>query len=498
MKKINLIGFSFNIKYVFLFLLYLYLSNKDLAHILFVDIGHNSKFKLMVFFCATVLSFIFIYFLFQIKNLKLRLIICLPLVLSSFISETFYDISGNTINIDDIEIAILNTESWLDFAFEFKDNILPNAIILILGTAIIFYPYNSRFLVKKKFNQILLIFGLLFFLSSTIISFKRGGYGLQGFPSQLKVLIPFPLLLLSENLSKIDFELLQSKKNRDNVILIIDESVSYDFFVKAKNLADFDNSLFKEVRKFYSIHNCSAQSVFSLINGLKFEQDDFFLRENLWSVAKRGGYKTVYLSAQEKANKYQYLQKPYELMKIDEKYFFGNIDNVNRDKEILKKLLTLIKEDSSQFIVVIKNGSHYPYKSKFEYKKYNLAQDDENELFYLYSIKENSVNFLKKLFLNANPTDRFFYISDHGQNLVKDEITHCNSSNPRVKEWEIPILLHNIHNDIANSIKTNFLLYDAILKVFGYENSVEENRKKILLYGSISKRFGKKIKYKRY
>ena len=140
MKKINLIGFSFNIKYVFLFLLYLYLSNKDLAHILFVDIGHNSKFKLMVFFCATVLSFIFIYFLFQIKNLKLRLIICLPLVLSSFISETFYDISGNTINIDDIEIAILNTESWLDFAFEFKDNILPNAIILILGTAIIFYP----------------------------------------------------------------------------------------------------------------------------------------------------------------------------------------------------------------------------------------------------------------------------------------------------------------------------------------------------------------------
>ena len=98
---------------------------------------------------------------------------------------------------------------------------------------------------------------------------------------------------------------------------------------------------------------------FSFINGLKLQGDQLILRRNLWFLAKYSGYQTIYLSAQEKNDRYQYLQMPSDLKNIDQKMFFGNMIPAMRDQIILKELLDLITKKSNQFIVVIKNGSHF-------------------------------------------------------------------------------------------------------------------------------------------
>ena len=51
------------------------------------------------------------------------------------------------------------------------------------------------------------------------------------------------------------------------------------------------------------------------------------------------------------------------------------------------------------------------------------------KLIYTYSLKENSVEFLKKLFVSIDEDTRVLYLSDHGQAFQKKSFKHCNSIN---------------------------------------------------------------------
>ncbi|MFL2678941.1 MAG: sulfatase-like hydrolase/transferase [Alphaproteobacteria bacterium] len=481
-------------KYILVVLLIVYflLSNKNLYDTLFVDIGHNSIIKLLFFLFVTVIFFLSFFIFFLIKNTYIRVSTGLIFLISSFASQFFYDISGNIININDIEIAILNKSSIYDLVINYRKDFFLNFSIFIFGFCLLINGIRSF----NFFNKKQIYFSLIFFFSLFSISSARGGFATQGLPSQLQVLIPLPLIFFSKNFEysnqKLSFDI--NNKNK-NIILIIDESVSFKYFVKAKNFEKNIDKHFKYLKKFYSIHNCSAQAVFGLMNGIEVTKDNIVLRKSLWLRAKEANYKTIYFSAQEKPGNYQYLQNIKEIINIDEKYFFSHLKNKDRDRELLDKLLEVIAKDNNQFIVVIKNGSHFPYFDKFDLKKFNLDKNSDANLIYTYSIKENSINFLKDLLSKLKKDSDIIYLSDHGQLLKKKKLSHCNSNNPEIQEWEIPLLYYKNNKNRPLNVNSNLYLYDFIINKMGYSNEINLNRENKLFYGNLNKRLNKQTKF---
>ena len=136
---------------VLLIFIYFILSNRHLFQSLFIDIGHNSLFKLIFFLCITLIFLFFYFVFFSIRKNSLRICFGLVFLISSFISQFFYDISGNIININDVEIAILNKSSWLDLIVNYKNEFLVNFFIFIFGLLILVYGIkNLNFFSKKK------------------------------------------------------------------------------------------------------------------------------------------------------------------------------------------------------------------------------------------------------------------------------------------------------------------------------------------------------------
>ncbi len=477
----------------FFILIYLFVTNKNLYEILLIDIAHNSFLKFFFFLCISITFFIIFYSLLAIKSRIIRFSIFSLFFFSSFISQTFYDISGNTININDLEIAKLNFSLYGGFYVEYKKVIIKNFIIFLFALILVINSQNINiFFTTFRFRFL----SLFFFIFLFVFSFFRGGFGTQGLPSQLQVLVPFPFLFMTSNYEIIYDNIEIKEEIQNKLVLIIDESISYKYFQKALKISDENIDYFLGLKPFYSIHNCSAQSVFALINGMQFKDSKMYLRENLWSLAKKNGYKTTYISAQEKDDRYQYMQSPEELRFIDKKIFFGNFDRSIRDELTLKKLINLIDSDEKQFIVVIKNGSHFPYHAQFNLEKYNLTNQQNIDTIYMYSIKENSVDYLKKLISIMDKKTEIIYISDHGQYIAENKLTHCNSINPNVNEWIIPFLYYSKFLDKKDNIKiSNLTLYDFILAKFGYSVDISSEETNYLFYGNINQRFGNELKY---
>lgn len=477
----------------FTFWIYIFLSNKNLYQTLSIDIAHNSLPKLIFYALVSVVFFYLFYCFISIRSFLIRITLCLLFLISSFVSQTFYDISGNIININDLEIALLNLYSFENFFYQYQNELIYNFLILLIGIlTIIKYQKINNFFIQNKY---LLHTSILFFIIIFSVTYSRGGLATQGYPSQLQVSVPAPFLFFSKSLKFDEEKYSTTKSINNNVVLIIDESISYKYFNKALSINTNQNEIFKNLKKFYSLHNCSAQSVFSIINGIQYIDENLSVRENLWSMAKNNGYKTIYISAQEKEDKYQYLQSPNELMFIDEKFFFGHQKNNKRDKLTLEKLTNLLRNFNKQFIVVIKNGSHFPYYNQFDISKYELKESDNIQKIYIHSIKENSIDFLKNLISRVDINSEILYLSDHGQNLDDQKLSHCNSFNPNIEEWEVPFLNYS-KNDPEN-ISSNLQIYDLIIQKLGYYNKISKKNESLLFYGNIHTRFGEKPKFKK-
>ena len=494
LKKEKKIIFKF-----LLILLYLILSNQNLYKTLLIDIGHNSISKMLFYILASMIFFIFFFYASFNKKIIYRIILCSPFLISSFFSQLYYQITNQVINIDVIEIALISKGSYTNFINQYSNEIIINLIYFIIGLVAISFESTRIKLFNK--NKVFFI-STLYFLFIFSFSILRGGFGLHGLPSQLTSLIPFTLVNFTQNL-KINDEIKYEKNliRNKSKILIIDESIGFNYFNKSlllENLKTVKNkSFFKDIRKFHSLHNCSAQSVWALFNGLTLVNNEYYIRKNLWEIAKTNNYKTLYFSAQERKGSYQYMQKPDELMNIDKKFFYGSLNNKLRDINILKDLEKYITSEEDQFIVILKNGSHFPYSSQFDYEKYTLNENTSIEELYLYSIKENTIDFLDELAeIIKNKNFEIFYLSDHGQNVSDSGLTHCNSDSPIQSEWEIPLLLYNVDNTSIEKIKNNISLYDAITNSLG-ENIIGNKYNSnyhYLFYGSLNKRFGKEIK----
>ena len=89
-----------------------------------------------------------------------------------------------------------------------------------------------------------------------------------------------------------------------------------------------------------------------------------------------------------------------------------------------------------------------------------------------------------------------YYFSDHGQSFKSKRLSHCNSLNPDIEEWEIPLLYYKGNKGKKIDINNNLKFYDFVLSMMGFKNSKTTDNKNILFYGSINKRLDSSLKFK--
>jgi hypothetical protein len=262
-----------------------------------------------------------------------------------------------------------------------------------------------------------------------------------------------------------------------NVIVVVDESVEYDYFARLfrdrpGRYADFGRA--------YSGANCSAASNYILrkafwrrgrgaANHVAIAQTD-----SLFALAKRAGYTTTYIDNQ------QVLADPTtrnyiddrELAKIDHA-----IENTGalymRDAAAVAQIARTAATGRN-FIFINKIGAHFPYRDQIAPSRASGGKVAD----YSAAIKDNSVDFLLAL-QDGLPADTIvFYTSDHGQSLTT-RATHCNTGDETTEqEYRVPLLALSTNAAIQESLEraariqrdrlTHLEFSESVRNVLGY------------------------------
>lgn len=497
---------------------YLVLSNFGLYDIIARQVGHNSIPKAL-FLTGYAASFagLFIYFAFA-APLRWRFVPYILLLVSGFAGQYYWLITGHPITIDAIEIALINAGEFGGLFTEKLPEFLQAAVTAMVGFGGVMLPFRPqgkavRALLRPVIWRCANIVVALMVLGTSSIVVWRNGYGMLGMPYQVSSIFPLPITLFSENFSVVDYYG-HSEEVANSIVLIVDESIAFKQFkqvealVREGALPGFNGrelalKFAANATSFRSLHNCSALSVWGLVNGLHLVSGDIKITPSLWKRASDAGFKTVYISAQEVEGQHQYLQTLSDFSHMDERHYFGHFPRYERDVEAVRTLLDVLSSGQKKFVLLVKNGSHFPYTQQLpkdesgrDWLSKNLP---ENERDYLLSIYHNTYRFLGT-FIEGIPKENppmVFYTSDHGQNLRAPGFAHCNSEDPHPDEWIVPLSFANVPDEVVDLVDYNSTLHDSIVHAMGYSKTadhIELANGDILLYGSLNSRLSSEVK----
>ena len=372
--------------------------------------------------------------------LKIRRVIAVPilvlLLLLTIIDLSIYRIVGIPASLT--QISVLNGAARLtpDAISEFSDAVLAAALLSIA----FFSPLFIRIIRQSESGHVLLfasplaiLFAMLMIKGETsLIGFPRGfSYGFGTLSLKVNQFINS----FSEH-AEFEIESL-SRGKTPKIIVVIDESVAYDQF---KPLLSF-NEFFLDYGRAFSGSNCSGTSNLIIrkggwIRGTHVKKLVIRRIENLFALAKKAGYSTVYVDNQD------ILDNPTENYLTNQE--ISSIDTIVRTKETyfkrdMSSLANIAKFISGQqvFMIVNKAGTHFPYES-------NLAPDIRTDIKlqnYRLSLEQNSRNFLDRLSEIIDSETIVFYTSDHGQNFDGRK-PHCGRKGMITEaEYAVPFLV---------------------------------------------------------
>jgi glucan phosphoethanolaminetransferase (alkaline phosphatase superfamily) len=244
---------------------------------------------------------------------------------------------------------------------------------------------------------------------------------------------------------------------QNNIILVVDESVRGDH-LSINGYGRATTPYLDELLAQHQLYNwgiaasggtCSEKSDSLLFTGMTLDElpDTTFQlrrRPNIFQYAKAMGYKTHFLDGQKDA---YWLGTSYDKQYLDEwqpPSSFPVPDIVDVDAEMARKISAIVNGSTGHFILVIKRGVHYPYRTSFpvtaglEWQPIDTAETlpdpaSKERLINTYdnAIKYNLESFFRSLdvsrWLNH---DLLLYTSDHGQTLSEhgERYTHCGTS----------------------------------------------------------------------
>lgn len=482
-----------------------------------VDLGVS--FGAVVFIGLLSLCLLGIVSTLYIKNTLLRVIYGLIFFVSSVVLLAYENITADFLTYNAF-ISLLNARGFAGEAFEqFHSQIVVSLLIsLFLLVAIVLKPKYKPALSNKLF----LFFPLSVAFLLTIMLFLRGGDGGKGLQSPF-IPIAYASLAVYEVSNSIvgDREDVQidskDKKIDHDIIFIIDESISPGYLDINSEYGVLTNLKKKKqgVNIFNygyaaSITNCSYETNLSLRYG--GTRDKYLTiistMPSIWQYAKKVNMRTVYIDTQRTGMKLQNGMTDEELEYVDEFIQFDDTPVVSRDLAAASKIIELINNDKSEFVIINKIGGHFPVHDKFpdEYAVYkpslprgaykNIADTGSREGFagsmndwFLYRNSYRNTllwgvgHFFDEILTKSNLDNAvILYTSDHGQDLHETEKkgtdTHC-SSTPRMDEGMVPLLIvqgekrvtlnWKKHIDDNKNKSSHYNIFPTLLSLMSYD-----------------------------
>lgn len=503
-----------------LFFLYLFISNTVFFERL-QEMFTDHKWKSLVIFTAVwIISTFSLWLLSNHSRKKVRLIGFIFISLWTIFSFSYYKVSHHYLTFPDMELLWLaKAQAGQALSFYFGQSIE----ILTLST-IGFFAFYFRPMPLNKILKNNLIFWSFVFLPLPLlvgITYKKAGYGTEGMPHQFSALSTFVFYksydaLYPSMAGKREAVMWKSaeidKEQSKNIIYIVDESIRADYIDlnKDRQTTPFLIANKEHIANFgvmSSGNNCSGYSNIILRTGVSPNMlDQVGSSPLIWSYAKKAGYKTIYLDAQQKTGVLQNFMDQNELDLIDEFIQFESFEAHQKDEALAAKILEYQNKPGKYFLYVNKRGAHFPYNETFPengarfkpFMKSGEALGENKERLinsYKNSILSGVDNFFKGFYSSLTKKESvIFYTADHGQNLMDSGImTHCNTLNPHETEGQVPFFIMSSNQEKLNLFKiiaaksrdklTHFHIFGSLLQEMGYLKEDIESRFLLNLQG---------------
>ena len=289
-----------------------------------------------------------------------------------------------------------------------------------------------------------------------------------------------------------------------NIVLVVDESVSYESFndIKDSLLQDIPNINYGVS---YSSSNCSAGSNANfrwMANPIKtIAGEDVRENPKLWSMFNLAGYKTFFFDGQTVEGKASgnFLSGTEE-SKITHVYKMTS--GIETDRIIAVRANTILKNNSHQFLYLLLKGAHVPYEGNYPSKN-DVADSKLTEREKHHKAVEYSKNnFFKKLTIDLDLNKTLIvYTSDHGQLFREGAASHCNVNNFNIEEYKVPLILITSNGKVLNELKasysknlnhsSHFQILPTLAYLAGYD--INDNNGKQFFYSSLLNKIDSKF-----
>lgn len=378
------------------------------------------------------------------------------------IQFVFISYFGNTIGHTDIYLFFTHiTETFESIFFLYEIVFYPLFIVVATSFIIMFVGYE-----KSKIPTLVLF---LFLLSSLLFQDKMHDASLSLIKEGMKSIF---LKKEAYNIQKSStVEKTPISKTDNNIVLVIGESMR-----SRENLKErydiFENYGYKTILS--GATNTDVAVPLLINGGLSPQKID--LQNNLFLLAKKNGYKTSFVSAQnEKSLKYiePYLHKKH----IDNFKILGSRD----DKEFISHLKNISLEEKN-FIVLQMQGEHSPY---IYYKNSNRSDSIEQRY---HKSMQYSDAILNQLISHVSDYSKkpflFIFVSDHGELLGENGKTGHNRFEKEI--YSIPLVIRSTLQTYLEELLCHSDVYELIYYYLGYTKEFEpKKRETVRVYGTM-------------
>lgn len=456
-----------------------------------------------------VILFIALLLFFSISKKLIKNIFIVVFLINSIGYLTYYYATSIPLVFSDF-IILFDAKAEIGNAYSAYSTSFFHAVLIHIPFIVVYFLYPSLSL-KWKGSLITLSFYLVIILVFVNTLFKTEGRGLIGRPGFLVPTaqgIVYGAAVLNSKINqehldiapRDDYQLYEVKQNDiKTIVMVIDESVNWDMIDLTSHLGvtpsltAYPNENIVNFEKAVSYANCSDVSNASLRKFVRYgEEEGDFLQDEiiyLWSVAKHAGFEPYLLDLQRDGFNHNYFTSK-------------EIDSINLvpvkgmpDYEVVDVISRLISDTSAhdkKFILVIKEGAHFPYEPMGEpiftpdMPTTSMKQSSLEEIFNSY---KNRVFYQTNAFfdevLEKLPFQNdlvMIYTSDHGQSFEKlaSAKTHCNSKDPSITEAVVPLLVIGPENAInsvvvneiqaSDKVKSHYLIPAMLMSYMGYES----------------------------
>jgi len=441
------------------------------------------------------------------KNKILRVTTYLFLLVTFSIYMTYYYINGYGFTATEANIAISDF-GFVKEAFNNFSQSIGFASVTVLTILSVIYAISRN--VKHNINPRVLI---LFFSALMIFYITMGTVTATG----RLFFLPYKVTFLFYNALKTplytgkkeDVKIKSTKHLVNKIIYVVDESVTGNKL--SLNGWDTNTTPFllsvKDKIINYGIAssgaNCSGYSNTILRSGINWKSipdknQQALKGANIWAYAKKMGYYTVYIDAQNHSSKPQNYMNKYDFKTIDKYIHFDELANGIQylyDSKIIDALEFEVKEHPMIFVYINKLGSHFPYEAMYPQEKKvfsptlklsespSLSKKTETLNSYYNTLRWGVDDWWNNIFDRFHKKNiLFIYTSDHGQNIFNNnkKQTHC-SKEPLPIEANVPLFLvpfgetetiltrlsaKNIKNNLNKT--SHFNIFPTILSLMGY------------------------------